>query len=269
MKLTIHQVDAFTDRPFAGNPAAVCVTPEPLDDALMQSIASEMNLSETAFAVALAEGRYSLRWFTPEIEVRLCGHATLATTHVLFEVHGLPGPVTFETLSGELIVSRSADGISMDFPADPPTAEPPPAGLLEALGVPRIVEHQRSARMRKSLALLPDADAVRAVRPDFGRLTEIDRATRGAGFIVTAADEGEAHFVSRYFAPWAGINEDPVTGAAHTVLAQYWANRLGLTRMRAHQASRRGGWLDVVVRGDRVDLIGQAVIVMEGHLRLG
>lgn len=267
-ELLVHTVDAFTERPFGGNPAAVCVTPEPLDDALMQSIATEMNLSETAFVVG-ADGAYTLRWFTPACEVALCGHATLATARVLFDAYGLDAETArFQTRSGELRVGRDGDRLRMDFPADPPRPAELPPDWADALGCAPIEAFLVSPRLRMAMAVLPDEEAVRSVRPDMARLREAEERSDRLGCMVTARGAGEAHFVSRFFAPREGIPEDPVTGSAHTVLGPYWADRLGRSAMRACQVSARVGWLDVELHGDRVHLIGQAVIVMAAKLRV-
>ncbi|HEX5137605.1 MAG TPA: PhzF family phenazine biosynthesis protein [Planctomycetota bacterium] len=257
--MRLWQVDAFTAEPFAGNPAAVCLLDGPRDDRWMQQVAAEMNLSETAFLLPEGEA-YRLRWFTPTTEVDLCGHATLASAHVLFGKEGGPGGITFRTRSGELRASRRGDAIEIDFPSLPPTGDPPPPGLLEALGVPKPRSTHRSRFDR--LVELDSEEAVRAVAPDFRALREVD--TRGV--IVTA--RGKRHdFVSRFFAPAAGVDEDPVTGSAHCVLAPFWAARLDRKEMTGFQASRRGGEVRVRLAGDRVFLGGRAVTVLEGELR--
>jgi PhzF family phenazine biosynthesis protein len=257
----IWQVDAFTDKPFAGNPAAVCVLDAPRDDAWMQSVAAEMNLSETAFVRPLENG-YELRWFTPKFEVDLCGHATLATAFGLWEM-GVVSPeqsIEFHTRSGVLTASRQGQLISLDFPVLPVEECEPPSGLLEALGVEPVF----CARTRfDSFLLLDSADLVRALRPDFRKLVEI--ATRGV--IVTAiSDAPEIDFISRFFAPSHGIDEDPVTGSAHCALAPYWAEQLGKTSMVGFQASERGGTVHVELKDERVLLGGHAVLVMKGEL---
>jgi PhzF family phenazine biosynthesis protein len=265
--MRIHVVDAFTDRPFAGNPAAVCVLAEPADPGWMQRVAMEMNLSETAFPRPLddPDADFELRWFTPEVEVALCGHATLASAHILYETGAVPAdrPIRFRTLrSGVLTVSRDGGPLAMDFPACPPDRIDPPAGLAEALGA----DPSWTGRNAQNdlLALLGDAEAVRALAPDSSALARLD----ARGVCVTAADTDTGYdFVSRFFAPAVGIAEDPVTGSAHCMLAPFWAGRLGRTRMRARQASPRGGDLDVTVHGDRVVLRGSAVTVLEGTLR--
>jgi len=259
--LDLYQVDAFTDRPFAGNPAAVCFLPGPAEPRWMQDVAREMNLSETAF-LHPEDGGYRLRWFTPAVEVELCGHATLASAHVLWETGRLGAGETarFQTLSGLLTAERSGDWIELDFPAR--TAEPvePPAGLLEALGAHPVF----LGKSRYDYFLeLPDEDAVRACAPDFQAL----RSLPVRGIIVTARGTSNPFdFISRFFAPGAGVDEDPVTGSAHCTLAPYWTSRLGKDELLAYQASARGGVVRVRVAGERVRLGGQAVTVLQGGL---
>ncbi|MEU8912695.1 PhzF family phenazine biosynthesis protein [Streptomyces nigrescens] len=258
-------VDAFTDRPFAGNPAGVCLLDEPADAAWMQRVAAELNLPETAFVHRTAENTYGLRWFTPTVEVDLCGHATLATTHVLHTTQGAApdAALHFDTLSGALTARRHDQGvISLDFPADVPTATPVPPDLADALGA----EPKWTGRARHDLLVeLPDAATVRDLTPDIAALADFS----GRAVIVTAsAPDGADHdFVSRVFAPAAGIPEDPVTGAAHCVLAPLWSGRLGRTTLTGVQLSPRGGRVGVELRGDRVTLLGQAVTVFDGELR--
>lgn len=261
MTLTITQVDAFTAEPFAGNPAAVCVLPGEREAGWMQKVAMEMNLAETAFLVRQEDG-YGLRWFTPAAEVDLCGHATLASAHVLWESGQLPHGETarFHTRSGLLTAEKRADWIWLDFPAT--SAEPieVPAELAAALGT-RPVSVGRSRF--DFVVELESEDAVRAVRPDFRRLAAIP----GRGAVVTSrADDPAFDFVSRYFAPGFGIDEDPVTGSTHCALAPFWSLRLGKTRFRARQVSARGGVLHVELAGDRVRLGGQAITMLRGDL---
>lgn len=261
MPQSVVQVDAFTDRPYAGNPAAVCVMDGPADEAWMRNVAAEMNLSETAFLHPQGDG-WSLRWLTPEVEVDLCGHATLASAHVLWEDGHLAADAEarFHTRSGVLTCRRAGEWITMDFPAKPEQAVAVPEGLARALGVtPKYV-----GRSQFDLLVEVDSqDAVRALRPDFGLLASVDVR----GVIVTArAADGRFDFVSRFFAPRVGVNEDPVTGSAHCVLTPFWAARLGKQEMTAFQASRRGGVVRVRAAGDRVELAGQAVTVLRGAL---
>ncbi|MEW5771962.1 MAG: PhzF family phenazine biosynthesis protein [Thermodesulfobacteriota bacterium] len=262
MPVMLWQVDAFTDRPFAGNPAAVCLLDREVDPAWMQAVAAEMNLSETAFATPRGAS-FGLRWFTPAVEVDLCGHATLATAHVLWE-SGVLDPrqeAAFSTRSGALTVRRLPDGwMEMDFPALPAKEAAPPAGLLEALGV----EARYVGRSRFDVLVeAADAAAVRGLAPDFSRLARLECR----GVMVTApSDVAGADFVSRFFAPAVGVNEDPVTGSAHCVLTPHWAAKLGKDRLDALQVSARGGRLRLALAGDRVKIAGQAVTVLRGEL---
>ena len=263
MGLQIVQVDAFADRPFAGNPAAVCVLPAPRDEAWMQAVAREMNLSETAF-LHPENGDYRLRWFTPGAEVALCGHATLASAHVLWEDGALPRDrqARFQSKSGLLTATARGDWIELDFPATAPVAAPPPQGLTSALGqgvAPRWV-----GRSRFDYLLELDSEAqVRALKPDLGALERVE----ARGVIVTSRATTQGYdFVSRFFAPRVGVPEDPVTGSAHCALAPYWSERLGRTEMTAYQASARGGVVRLRLAGERVMLGGQAVTVLRGEL---
>jgi PhzF family phenazine biosynthesis protein len=261
MPLSIVQVDAFTDKPFAGNPAAVCVLPAPRDEAWMQNVAREMNLSETAFLVRDG-GDFQLRWFTPAVEVALCGHATLASAHALWECgHLKPGEqARFHTRSGLLTADRHGDWIEMDFPAkiDQPVDAPP--GLEQVLGA----KLRYVGRNQFDYLVEVDSEPVlRSLKPNFSLLSQLPVR----GVIVTAlADNRGFDFVSRFFAPAAGVNEDPVTGSAHCCLGPYWAKRQGKTELLAYQASPRGGVVRVRVNGDRVLLGGQAVTVLRGEL---
>lgn len=265
-RIPFYQVDAFTDTPYGGNPAAVCVLAAPLPGAAMQAIAAEMNLSETAFAEPPdADGTRRLRWFTPITEVPLCGHATLATARALLDGGGEP-PFHFISASGPLEVRPEDDGsLTLDFPADPPSSAPPPRGLLAALGAPEDAPTQRARRLW--VVRLSSADAVRMLEPsrELGRV-ELGRDMLGVA--VTAPGEGNADFVSRFFAPWVGVDEDPATGVAHTVLGPYWAAETGGTTFRARQLSAREGDLGVRVDGERVHLTGHAVVVARGELVL-
>jgi predicted PhzF superfamily epimerase YddE/YHI9 len=264
MSLPIVQVDAFTDRPFAGNPAAVCLLPAPADARWMQDVAREMNLSETAFLVPQSDG-FDLRWFTPAVEIDLCGHATLASAHVLWgDGHLPPGTqARFHTRSGLLTADRRGIWIELDFPATPAEPSAPPAGLTAAIGVtPRFV-----GRSRFDYLLEVDGeDVVRGCKPDFGALARVD----ARGVIVTSRAAASSYdFVSRFFAPRAGVNEDPVTGSAHCALAPYWIAQLGRPELVGYQASTRGGTVRVRLQGDRVILGGQAVTVLRGDLTAG
>ena len=261
MTLRIVQIDAFTDRPFAGNPAAVCVLPEPRSAEWMASVAQEMNLSETAFLVR-RDGGWDLRWFTPTVEVDLCGHATLASAHALWESGALAADAqaVFFTKSGKLTADRRGEWIELDFPSRPSVAAPPPEGLAAALGVPVL----GTAMSRGDVVVdVASAAALRRMKPDFALLGRV--AVRG--IIVTAkADSPEHDIVSRFFVPSQGIDEDPVTGSAHCCLAPHWAPRLGKADFVAYQASARGGVVRVGLRGDRVLLGGQAITVLTGEL---
>jgi PhzF family phenazine biosynthesis protein len=259
MSFEFFQVDAFAEAPFSGNPAMVYRLDTWLDDALMQRIAAEHNLAETAFVVKEGSA-WRIRWFTPTVEVPLCGHATLATAHVLFERYGEPGDeLAFVCQSGALRVLREGDRLVLDFPRLEAEEVAAPDGLSEALGC--AIEDTRLGK--ELLVRVADEAAVRGCRPDLRRLAGMP----GLGVIVTAP--GERHdFVSRYFAPGIGIDEDPVTGSIHCVLAPYWAERLGRTRLSAFQCSARGGALDCEVRGERVRIGGRCVLVASGRLHL-
>jgi PhzF family phenazine biosynthesis protein len=265
MSLPIAQVDAFADAPFRGNPAAVCLLPAAREDAWMADVAREMNLSETAFLVPRADGSYDLRWFTPAVEVRLCGHATLASAHVLWERGLLPAAETarFHTKSGLLTASRAPDGlIELDFPARPSVPIAVPEGLAEALGTP--VLQVRGSADDDLVEVATEAE-VRALRPSFAKLARIPVR----GIMVTARSEhAPFDFVSRFFVPAAGVDEDPVTGSAHCCLAPFWGERLGKTRMLGYQASARGGAVRVEVVGERVKLGGRGITVLDGELRV-
>jgi PhzF family phenazine biosynthesis protein len=261
MGLRITQVDAFTDMPFAGNPAAVCLLPAPRDEGWMQNVAREMNLSETAFLVRQADG-YSLRWFTPSVEVALCGHATLASAHVLWEEGHLPSvqPARFHTKSGLLTGERAGAWIELDFPAKREEPAPAPTGLVDALGVtPKYV-----GRNQFDYLVEVDREAtVRRLAPNHTALATLP--VRGV-IVTSRADSPGYDFVSRFFAPGSGVPEDPVTGSAHCALGPYWQSRLGKSDLVAYQASPRGGVVRVRVAGERVKLGGKAVTVLRGEL---
>ena len=258
MRLRIFQIDAFTDAVFGGNPAAVCPLESWLDDATLQAIANENNLSETAFLVP-ENGAYALRWFTPLAEVDLCGHATLASAHVVFR-HLQPSAdsVAFETRSGRLAVTRGDDGLTMDFPALAANPVEIPADLSAGLGVaPEAVFADMDY-----LALFESEAQVRAIEPDMTALARLDERR---GIIVTAPGE-DADFVSRFFCPRLGVPEDPVTGSAHCMLAPFWTERLGKTTLRARQVSARGGVVHCTVEGERVRLSGRTAQYLEGTI---
>jgi PhzF family phenazine biosynthesis protein len=269
IQIPFYQVDAFTDRPFSGNPAAVCILAAPLPAETMQAVAAEMNLSETAFVQPPGpEGIRPLRWFTPKVEVPLCGHATLATAHALLREEGASAPVRFETLSGILSVGEEESGwLRMDFPVDAPAPARPPEGLLEFLGCPPSTPTLLG--VKGWIVRLPTEEDVRTIDPDFTRLGGVDVGNTALGVIVTApGDDDGVDFVSRFFGPWVGVNEDPVTGMAHTLLTPYWAAETGRGVMKARQISSRGGELRVTVGGDRVQVSGRAVTVVRGSLSL-
>ena len=262
--MRLLHIDAFTDRPFRGNPAAVCLLERERDAAWMQSIAAELNLSETAFLVPRDDG-WSLRWFTPTVEVDLCGHATLASAHALWSESILdPADVAhFHTRSGLLTARLDDDLIELNFPATPETRSNPPAGLLESLGVskPKYVGRNKF----DYIVEVESEETVRALDPDHVQLKKIP--VRGV-IVTSPSSNGQYDFVSRFFAPGSGIDEDPVTGSAHCCLTPYWAAKLGKTDLMAYQASPRGGSMRVRLNGDRVCLAGRAVTIFRGRLEV-
>jgi PhzF family phenazine biosynthesis protein len=259
MKLKMFQVDAFADRPFEGNPAAVCPLDAWLDDSFLQAIAAENNLSETAFFVTTGD-TFELRWFTPVVEVSLCGHATLASAHVLYEHLGYTGPeLHFRTRSGPLTISRNVRGLCMDFPASmPQTIEAPPALLAGLAKPPKDV-----LSAVDYIAVYDTEEEIRALAPDFAVLLALDR--RG---VLATAPGREVDFVSRCFFPGVGVNEDPVTGSAHCELAPYWNALLGQNKLEARQLSKRGGTVICEVMNDRVLLSGNAVTFMTAEINI-
>ncbi len=259
LRIPFYQVDAFTSRLFGGNPAGVCLLENWLPAEVMQAVAAENNLSETAFLVKEGDG-WGLRWFTPEVEVDLCGHATLASGFVLLKVLGVAaGTVRFSTQSGPLAVNEEGNLLSMDFPSRPGEPCQAPPSLPEGLGI-AAAEVRRS---RDYLVVVESEEQVRALRPDMGRLAGLD----ALGVIVTAPGR-TCDFVSRFFAPGAGVPEDPVTGSAHCTLVPYWSHRLGKKRLHALQVSARGGELFCEDRGDRVSIAGTAALYLQGHILL-
>jgi PhzF family phenazine biosynthesis protein len=264
MGLPIYQVDAFTDQPFSGNPAAVCILPEPRSAAWMQSVGREMNLSETAFLHAQEDG-YNLRWFTPAVEVDLCGHATLASAHILWETGRLSPQeqARFHSRSGLLTADRIADEIELDFPAAPEEPVSVPPGLEKALGV--VIQYIGKNEF-DYLVEVDSEETVRNLNPDFAWLKTL--GIRGI-MVTSPADLPGYDFVSRFFAPGAGIDEDPVTGSAHCCLGPYWSEKIGKDELMAYQASARGGTVRVRVAGERVRLGGNAVTVLRGELVAG
>ncbi len=261
----IYQVDAFAEMAFSGNPAGVCILDKPMSEAWMQSVAMEMNLSETAFPVRRDDGEFDLRWFTSAVEVDLCGHATLATTHILYETGVLKqGDVArYHTRSGALQARQVNGLIELDFPATPPADCENPEQILRALGLDSALYVGRPRF--DYLVEVKSANVVRELAPDFAAL----KAFGVRGVIVTAISNlSDDDFISRFFAPGAGIDEDPVTGSAHCALTPYWAKRLGKDKLRAYQASKRGGRILCTLEGDRVKLAGKAVTVLKGELLL-
>jgi predicted PhzF superfamily epimerase YddE/YHI9 len=257
MKLPLYQIDAFTGELFAGNPAAVCPLEQWLPDRVLQSIAAENNLSETAFFIPEGDG-YHLRWFTPTTEVDLCGHATLASAYVVLE-YLTPGrdAVTFSSRSGPLTVARAKEGrLAMDFPSRPPAPCPTPEALVAGLGKAPV----QLLRSRDYMAVYETEEEVRGLRP------RMDLLAASLGWVIVTASGTESDFVSRFFAPGAGIPEDPVTGSAHCTLIPYWAGRLGKSRLYARQVSARGGELWCEDQGERVCIAGQAVRYLEGWI---
>lgn len=253
------QVDAFTNQPFRGNPAAVCWLEDPVPAAWMQSVAAEMNLSETAF-VTRQGNQFGLRWFTPRMEVALCGHATLAAAHVLWgtDIHTSDEPIVFQTMSGPLACRHESGRIDMDFPATPVKLQPASPELVAALGVSP-VESGKTAF--DEFIVVEDPQTLRSMTPDFRSLAQVD--TRGV-IVTCRSDDPQFDFLSRFFAPAAGVDEDPVTGSAHCALAPYWAGVLGKEQLIGYQGSERGGVVSVHAAGDRVVLGGEAVTVWEG-----
>ncbi|MEJ2609404.1 MAG: PhzF family phenazine biosynthesis protein [Candidatus Thiodiazotropha sp.] len=261
MNQQIYIVDAFTNQPYQGNPAAVCLLEGAAETTWMQAVATEMNLSDTAFLIKTASNEWDLRWFTPKVEVALCGHATLASAHILWQEQGIEEQqLRFQTKSGLLTARREADGITLDFPVDLLTPIEINQALVDALGI----EPQALYRGREDLlALFTSAEQVRALNPDQAGLATQDCR----GIIATApGDIPGIDFISRFFAPALGIAEDPVTGSAHCSLTPFWAERLAKSEMRAYQASARGGDLRVRLNGDRVTLMGQAVTILSGDI---
>ena len=261
MELKLYQVDAFTERTFGGNPAAVVPLEEWLPDATMQAIALENNLSETAFFVPRGGGGFDLRWFTPLIEADLCGHATLGTAWVLFNRLGHDrNSVTFHTRSGPLAVVRDGDRLVMNFPAQPPALIESAAGIGDVAGALG-VEPEALLAAPYALAVLDSEATVRAVRPDFRRIAALDLPE-----LIVTAPGTDCDFVSRFFAPTAGIDEDPVTGSAHCILVPYWAERLGKPEVFARQVSARGGEIWCALQGDRVSIAGHVAPYLEGTI---
>ncbi|MCE7743225.1 MAG: PhzF family phenazine biosynthesis protein [Candidatus Heimdallarchaeota archaeon] len=274
--IPLYQIDAFTDQTFKGNPAAVCILSKDYDDFTLQKIAAEMNLSETAFvrvqdkSSVAQENIFPLRWFTPQVEVNLCGHATLATAAVMFYEMGIESDeVFFDTLSGRLSAKKVEGGIALNFPKNESEQIQAPDELLDALGITKYVSAAYAEGVTDILIEVETEMEVKYLKPDFSRMTRLslDRDIRGV--MVTAKGTNEQDFVSRFFAPWVGINEDPVTGSAHTILTPYWSKRLHKNEMTASQISARGGHLKVkLLENERVEIIGQTKLVLKGELYL-
>ena len=266
-ELPIFTVDAFTDAPFKGNPAAVCLLEAARDPDWMLPVAAEMNLAETAFLVLREDGGYDLRWFTPTVEIPLCGHATLASAHILWQTGKLKADETarFHTMSGWLTAQRVGDLIELDFPALDSYEADVPEEMIAALGVQPVsakLIKDATGRDRNYLVEFAEAKTVRELHPSFMQLRSLPY-----GVIVTAkSDTAEFDFVSRYFAAAYGIDEDPVTGSAHCALTPYWSAKLGKTKMMAYQASPRGGQMQVVLQGDRILMRGSAITILRGTL---
>ncbi len=261
MAIKIFQVDAFVSGPFSGNPAAVCILDRKVDDGWMQNMAMQMNLSETAYISTIEHG-FSLRWFTPTIEVDLCGHATLASAHMLWEEGYLEKgrEAEFSTRSGMLTASKIGDRIELDFPSDPEQETEVPEGLIDGLGVEPLYVGKNS---QDYVVEVESEGILRDITPNFDML----RAISTRGIIVTSTSRSDEYdFVSRFFAPASGIDEDPVTGSAHCCLGPYWSSRLDKKELKAYQASRRGGAVYVSLRGDRVLLGGKALTVFRGEV---
>ena len=273
-KIPIYQIDSFANQAFKGNPAAICIIKKEYPDEILQKIAAEMNLSETAFLSIPEEGNikemtsFRLRWFTPKIEVNLCGHATLATAALLFyEINIYSDSVTFHTLSGELLAYRRDEQVVLDFPLNDPEDIEPPKELLEVLGVDKVVNVAYSKKVSDILVELENEEQVKDVQPDFELMKELDLDLTIRGVMITTRTSEKYDFVSRFFAPWAGINEDPVTGSAHTILTPYWSKRLNKKEMLAFQMSERGGKLRVkILENNRVEIAGNAILVLKGEL---
>ena len=273
VNIPLFQVDAFASVPFKGNPAAVCLLREFPHPETMKKIAMEMNLSETAFVVPSdgntpgTANRFSIRWFTPTVEVPLCGHATLAASHILFhEVRTPLKEILFDSASGPLSAKRSEGGITLDFPIDPPQPAEPPAEVLSAMGIGEVTDVQIARQALMLLVRIQDEEILRALSPDFAAMLRAERGPeKYEGVIVTSLSK-DHDFISRYFGPWEGLNEDPVTGSAHTVLAPYWSRILGKDSFRAFQASARGGEMTLNIAGDRIEITGRACVVFRGEL---
>ncbi|MDF2880795.1 MAG: phenazine biosynthesis protein PhzF [Clostridiaceae bacterium] len=270
----VYQVDAFTNEPFKGNPAGVCILKEAIEDKYMQLIAKEMNLSETAFIQPIAGSDFnntnifSLRWFTPNQEVDLCGHATIAASEILFNKIGIiNGKIIYETKSGRLTADNTDKGIALNFPIDEPFNVNLNNNILEAMGIKNYKNAIIGKNTKKLVIHLNTEDEILKLAPDFEKMKSLKFEMNVKGIGVTCIGKGKYDFISRYFNPWAGINEDPVTGSVHTLLASYWGKLLNKDEMKAYQASDRGGEITLRKLADnRLELTGQAVVVLKGEL---
>lgn len=275
-KITTYQVDDFTGQAFKGNPAAVCILEEYISDELMQSIAKEMNLSETAFVKPLEDKNisdcslFSLRWFTPEVEVNLCGHGTIATSKILFDEFNVKtDEIRYETKSGILISGKENNNISLDFPIDSFSNFELTEDILNAMGIKSYVKAVIGENTRKIVIEVNSEEEVITLKPNFDKLNLLKFNTEVKGLAVTCRGNEKCDFISRYFNPWGGVNEDPVTGAVHTLLAKYWSNELNKAEMLAYQSSNRGGEISIkLLENNRVKLSGEAIIVLKGELYL-
>ena len=276
MKISVYQVDAFTSTACRGNPAAVCLVDRGLEDYVMQDIAAEMNLSETTFVQPLEEksaygnAHYFIRWFSPKMEMPLCGHATLAASKVIFDCLGFKGDrILFDSKGGKLESGRHAKGFTLDFPADEPVESSPASDILEAMGIRKYKDVVYGRHTNKLVVRLNSEKEVRSLSPNFEKMKSVKVCFPVKGVGVTAEGEGDYDIVSRYFNPWAGVNEDPVTGSVHTVLAPYWSAILGKKELRALQASKRQGEILIrIMSGGRLEFIGDAVLVLQGEILL-
>ncbi|MCG3221051.1 MAG: PhzF family phenazine biosynthesis protein [Candidatus Heimdallarchaeota archaeon] len=274
--IPIYQIDAFTDVPFKGNPAAVCLITKEYPDDDLQKIAAEMNLSETAFIYVpnidkiKKTDTFRLRWFTPTVEVNLCGHATLASASVLFfEIGITSNNVNFDTLSGRLTAKKINESIGLNFPLNEPEDITPPKALLNAMGIEKCLTAAYATNVTDILLELENDKDVQKVTPNFGEMLKLKLDLDIRGVMITSRGSNNVDFVSRFFAPWVGINEDPVTGSAHTILTPYWSKKLGKTEMTASQLSDRGGKLTVkIAENNRVEIIGKTSLVLKGEFYL-
>jgi PhzF family phenazine biosynthesis protein len=270
IKTKYFHVDAFTEKPFGGNPAAVCFLSTDLDEATYLNIATEMNLlSELSVVEKIEEGKYKIRWFSQKKEVPLCGHATLATAHIVFNHLGYNGgKIEFQSQVGSLYAEKKPEGIQLDFPENRSHKVEPPEQVLASLGITEWVDVQYSPGNQKLMIHMKNYDTLKKVKPDFKALLKAENPLNWRAVMITSPGFDDYDFVSRHFAPLMGVNEDPVTGSNHTILAPYWGEILGKTRMKAYQASERGGTLCVELKNNRVLITGQAATIMEGIIKI-